>query len=173
MLRKSRAAPENAFASKVLKIGINPYVRVPAKVLAELFQAANRTRSPIPVRGKLNGADFRQTLVKYKGVWRLYLNTGMRQRAGLDVGDQATVSLAFDGRPPKTPMNAALSRALATSDVAEQAFAALVPSRKKEIVRYLNSMKTEASLARNIDNVLLHLTGKQPKGIHAVLRVKP
>ncbi|HEX3596666.1 MAG TPA: YdeI/OmpD-associated family protein [Polyangiaceae bacterium] len=172
MVSKRITIRPKSFVARVQKVGINPYVRVPAPVLAALFGAAGRARSPIAVKGNLNQIRFRQTLVKHRGVWRLYLNTPMRRAARVDVGDDATVVLSFDPRPPATPMNLALERALAVDDVAKKAFDALVPSRKKEISRYLNSMKTDVSLARNVENVLRHLTGKRPRGIHAVLRVK-
>ncbi|MEO5572369.1 MAG: YdeI/OmpD-associated family protein [Bacteroidia bacterium] len=35
----------------------------------------------------------------------------------------------------------------------------LSPYRQKEIMRYLNSMKTEESVKRNIAKIILHLTG--------------
>jgi len=56
-----------SFSSRVAKIGINPYVGVSEDVLNSLFQQANKTRSPIPVRGTINGKKFKQTLVKYQG----------------------------------------------------------------------------------------------------------
>ncbi|HEX4336817.1 MAG TPA: YdeI/OmpD-associated family protein [Polyangiaceae bacterium] len=172
MVRNTAPGSDGAFAGRILKVGINPYLRVPAKVLASVLEKAGRDRGPIPVKGTLNGTRFRQTLVKHQGIWRLYLNTPMRQRAGLELGDVAAVTLVYDARPPKTPMNAALAAAITENAAARDAFEALTPSHKKEILRYLNSMKTEASLARNVENVLRHLTGKRPHGIHAVLRVK-
>ena len=55
----------NSFSSKVYKIGINPYVLLPAKILKNIFNQANKNKGPIPVRGELNGHAFVQTLVKY------------------------------------------------------------------------------------------------------------
>ena len=39
-------------------------------------------------------------------------------------------------------------------------FEALAPYRQKEILRYLNHIKTEATLAKNIDRLILVLQGK-------------
>src|SRR5213075_554128 len=85
----------NSFSAKIYKIGINPYVLIPAAILKEIFKQANKNKGPIPVRGELNGHAFIQTLVKYSGKWRLYLNTPMRKAAGIDVGDVADVKIEF------------------------------------------------------------------------------
>jgi len=64
-----------SFTAEVLIIGINPYVGLPENVLNALFEQADKSKSPIPVRGTLNGKRFVQTLVKYQGAWRLYSNS--------------------------------------------------------------------------------------------------
>ena len=158
------------FTAKILIIGINPYVGVPEDVLDGLFKQAGRSKGPIPVRGTLNGKSFRQTLVKYQGAWKLYLNTQMRQDAGIDVGDDANVVIEFDPEPRIVPMHSKMARALSRNKEAKAAFEKLAPSRQKEILRYLNSMKTDESLVRNIEKVIQHLLGKKPKGLYALMR---
>jgi len=140
-------------------------------VLSAVFEQAGRSRSPVPVKGTLDGKAFRQTLVKYRGVWRLYLNTPMRRAAGVDVGDVVKVTLAFDSSDRTIPMNPALAAALARTSGARAAFEALPPSRKKEINRYLNALKTAEALSRAMTNVLALLCGNEPRGHHGVLRV--
>lgn len=161
-----------AFTAEVLIIGINPYVGVPEDVLNALFEQAGKSKGPIPVRGTLNGKRFLQTLVKYQGAWRLYLNTPMRQESGIDVGDDATVEIEFDSEPRIVPINPKFAHALSKNREARAAFEKLAPSRQKEILRYLNSMKTEESLVRNIEKVIQYLLGKKPKGLSALLRFK-
>jgi hypothetical protein len=158
------------FTAKILKIGINPYVGVPEGVLNTLFQQADKNKGPIPVRGTLNGKRFKQTLVKYQGAWRLYLNTQMRQDAGIDVGDDATVEIEFDPEPRIVPIHPKFARALSKNREANVAFETLAPSRQREILRYLNSMKTEESLVRNIEKVIQYLSGKRPQGLSALMR---
>lgn len=142
------------FRARIELLGINPFVFVPEKHLRALLQAAGRERGPIPLRVTLAGVQFRQNLVKSHGAWRLYLNTPMRTALGKDVGDRIAVQLVFDVRPRKEPPNPALSLALAQSAQAKTAFDALAPSRKKEIVRYLNRLESDAARARNIEKVL-------------------
>ena len=56
-----------SFSAKVIKLDINPCVNIPEKTLNKLFRQAGKSKGPIPVRGRLNGAKFLQTLVRYKG----------------------------------------------------------------------------------------------------------
>ena len=161
-----------SFAAKIQIIGINPYVSLPQSVLEALFKQAGRSKGPIPVRGTLNGKQFTQTLVKYRGAWRLYLNTPMRRDAGIDVGDEAIVGIEFDPKPRIVPMPPEFAQALSKSREARAAFAKLAPSRQREILRYLNSLKTDESLVRNIEKVIQFLSGRRPKGLTAIFRIK-
>jgi hypothetical protein len=151
-----------AFSATIRLLGINPYVAVPARERKRIFAAAAREQGPIPVRGRIDATPFRQTFVKYQGEWRLYLNTPVRRAAGKDVGDRVTVEVEFDPAPLEEPMPPALKRALQLDAGAREAFAALPPSRKKEICRYINALKTEPSRERNIRMVIAHLSGASP-----------
>ena len=159
-----------SFSSKILKLGVNPYVSIPEKVLYVLFRNAGKTKGPLPVRGILNGNKFIQTIVKYQGAWRLYLNTPMRRGAGIDVGDLARVKIEFDPEPRIVPMHPMLSRALADNREAKTAFKKLPPFRQKEILRYLGFLKTEESVARIVEKAMRQLIGKKTKGLNFVAR---
>jgi hypothetical protein len=150
-----------SFKSKILKIGINPYVLPPIKVLNELFKEAQKDKGPIPIKGILNDKPFIQTLVKYSGKWRLYLNGPMREAAGIDVGDMADITIAFDPVPRTIEMHSKLASALVKNKKAMKIFDALVPSLQKEIIRYINHLKTEDSIDRNVKKAILFLLGKE------------
>lgn len=126
-------------------------------MMAELLKQAAKSNGPVPVRGRLHGAAFQQTVVKFRRKWRLYLNGELRARAGVDSGDMVEVQLALDPKPPVTPMPAKLAVALAKDVKAGAAFEALTPSRRKDIIAYLSNLKTEEALARNIKKVLQQL----------------
>lgn len=149
------------FSAQIFKIGINPYVFVPTIVLKWLFKEAGKMQSPIPVKGKLNGNNFIQTLVKYEGEWRLYLNTPMRKAAGIDVGDMAKVEIDYDSKPRIIPTHPKLKQAFSQNKKAKGVFNNLSPYRQKEIVRYINTLKTQESVNRNIEKVIKHLEGKE------------
>ena len=162
-----------SFSAKISKLGINPYVSVPAEVLDGIFKEACKSKGPIPIRGTVNGKRFTQTLVKYQGAWRLYINGPMRESAGIDVGDLATIRLEVDPSLRTGPIHPKFARALVRNKNSKIAFETLIPSRQKEILRYLILMKTEESLERNIKKVMQHLLGKKIDGLqHITRRVK-
>lgn len=160
------------FSARIFKIGVNPYVSVPVPVLRRLFKDSGKDKSPIPVSGTIDGRPFRQTLVRYKGRWRLYLNTPMRKSAGVDVGDTARFQLEFDPTPRIEPMPELLAKKLKENKRAMSEYAQLPPSRQKEICRYLNFAKTEATRVKNVQTVIGHLTGKNPKLLRPIMRRK-
>lgn len=149
------------FTSKIYKLGINPVVDPPDKILGGIFAEAGRSKGPIPVRGKLNGAEYLQTLVKYGGAWRLYINGNMLKDSGLNVGDVARVDIEFDPEPREVEIPPALAAALRKTNNAKAAFEKLTPSRRKEISRYLGSLKTPESIEKNVERIISHLHGEK------------
>ncbi len=158
------------FSARIYKIGINPVIDPPDEALAAVFDRAGKSKGAIPVCGRLNGSEFIQTLVKYKGSWRLYVNGEMLRSSGLETGDIANVEMGFDPRPREVAVPPKLAAALRTDRPARTAFESLSPSRRKEILRYLGSLKTEGSLERNIERTLRHLRGESTDGLHALMR---
>lgn len=150
------------FSAKIFIIGINPYVLLRAAALKEIFKQAGKDRGAIPVKGTIDGHPFLQNLVKYSGKWLLYLNTPMRKAAGKDVGDTAVFELSFDPEPRVTDMPAALQTALNKNKKAKATFEQLSPSYRKEIMRYINNLKTEESINRNVAKAINHLLGNGP-----------
>ncbi|MBC7937751.1 MAG: DUF1905 domain-containing protein [Rhizobacter sp.] len=150
-----------AFSAAIEIIGINPYVLLPEKVLQNIFNDAGKDRGPIPVNGTIDGHPFRQTLVKYAGCWRLYLNGNMRTACGKDVGDRAKIVLNYDALERITPMHPALAEALQKNKAAHQLFKQLPPYMQKEMMRYINNLKTRASIEKNVNKALGFLFGKE------------
>ena len=151
----------SSFKAEIKIIGVNPYVLLPAIVLKEIFERAGKVKGPIPVKGKINDHNFIQTLVKYSGKWRLYLNTPMRKGAGADVGDIVHVEIQFDETERKIAIHPKFENALKKNKKARMAFEQLSPSRQKEIIRYINFLKTEESVDRNIKRAIQFLSGKE------------
>ena len=147
------------FKARILIIGVNPYVLIPENILDKLFIQANKKNLPIPIKGSLNGKPYLANAVRYQGKNRLYLNGIMRKVANVDVGDLVEVEIEYDPKPRIEPMPEKFKMALEKNPQAQAVFEKFPPSHKKEILRYLNSMKTEESLDRNIKKVLTHLKG--------------
>lgn len=150
----------HSFNALVEIIGINPFVFVPEKLLSEIFQQARKNKGPIPVCGTINGTAFKQTLVKYSGHWRLYINTTMLKDSPKRIGETVTIALQFDPSDRTIEQHPSLQKALTENPEAKTVFDSLPPSRQKEIVRYISSLKTKESVEKNVARAIQFLLGK-------------
>ena len=148
------------FKAKLDIIGINPFVFVPPPILKELFQKTGKDKGPIPICGTINGKQYKQTLVKYSGDWRLYINTTMLPHSPQRIGEMIEVTIDLDGEERTIQPHPKLLQALKENKEAGQVFNNLPPSRKKEIMRYIASLKTEESITRNVQKAIGFLTGQ-------------
>lgn len=149
------------FTAEIRIIGINPYVLLPEEILAKLCARAGKEKGPIPVRGTVDGHAFTQTLVRYAGAWRLYINGSMLRATKKKAGDGIAVRIAFDPSDRSTPMAAALEVALRKSTKARTVFDALSPSRRKEIMRYIGHLKSEEAIKKNVVRAIRFLEGQE------------
>jgi hypothetical protein len=83
----------SSFKAVIELIGINPFVFIPERVLEKIFKEGGRNKGLIPVCGTINGAPFKQTLVKYCGHWRLYINTSMLKNSPKRIGEHITIAI--------------------------------------------------------------------------------
>ncbi|HPI10773.1 MAG TPA: YdeI/OmpD-associated family protein [Catalimonadaceae bacterium] len=148
------------FSAIIEIIGVNPYVLIPPADLEAIFEQAGKSKGTIQVKGHLNGEPFIQTLVKFAGHWRLYLNMPMRKSTNTMVGDPIHVSMEFDPVPRFPDFHPKLTAALDSNPEAKAVFDQLPPSRQKEIVRYIAHLKSEESVDRNIPKAIDFLLGK-------------
>jgi hypothetical protein len=149
------------FSAKIEIIGVNPFVYLPDRILKLIFNQAKKDKGKIPVKIKIDGHEFIQTLVKYSGSWRLYLNTPMRKAAGKDVGDTAKFEITYDSVKRVITAHPKLINALNDNPKAKKIFDNLAPSLRLEIVRYISFLKTEESINRNIIKAVKFLMGKE------------
>lgn len=110
----------------------------------------------IPVQGTIDGHAFTQTLVPVKNEpYRLFVNGLMLKSSGKRVGETAVFDIEQDRvpSPEKYLMPGYLSASLRQHKLMD-AFNTLTPYRRKEIIRYLDHLKTQAARERNILKVL-------------------
>ncbi|MGR3857327.1 YdeI/OmpD-associated family protein [Chryseobacterium indologenes] len=150
----------NSFSATLEIIGINPFVFVPEEILETIFEKSGRNKSPIAVKGTVNGKEFKQNLMKYLGEWRLYVNLIMLKNSPKRIGEIIEVVLEYDDSDRSIPIHPQLEKAIKESALAAENFEKLTPSRKNELVRYINNLKTEASIQRNIEKIIRHLHGE-------------
>lgn len=155
------------FRSVIELNNINPYVLVSARRATRLRKG---WRKPLPVRIRVNGrpeTPWRINMMPVgDGSFYLYLHGDVRKASNTGVGDTVTVELEFDdeypggpAHPLPPPFRAALNR----NPKSRQAWNELIPSRQKEILRYLSHLKTAEALARNIQRAIRVLSGKKER----------
>ena len=140
-------------------IGINPYILLPDEVLAEIFRQAGKDKGPVPIKGTVNGKSYTQTLVKFKGLWRLYINLKMLENSTKRIGETIELTVAYDPKIRTIPPHDKLVKDLNENKVAKTVFDSLRPSLQHEIVRYISHLKTDASVDKNVSKAIDFLLG--------------
>lgn len=148
------------FAEELKIIGINPYLEIPGDILEAIFRDANKNKGSIQVCGLINGTAYKQTLVKYSGEWRFYVNTTMLKNSPKRIGEKVEVSISYDPEERTFEMHPLLKKALQKNKSAKAVFDGLPPSRQKEILRYLQNIKTEEKIIENVSKAIAFLMGK-------------
>lgn len=148
------------FQAELEIIDGNPFVLLPAPVLADVFEQAGRSRGPVPVKGTVNGRPYQQTLVKFSGAWRLYINMKMLDDSPRRIGEVIEVTVTLDPSDRSIQPHPKLLAALRADPSARQVFDSLSPSRQKEIVRYIDHLKSDESVDRNVVRAIDFLNGK-------------
>lgn len=141
-------------------IGINPYISVPDNILTAIFQQAQKSKGPIPVCGTVNGLPYQQNLVRYKGEWRLYINTSMLKNSPKRIGETLDITITWDASDRTISPHPKLMSALAKNPKAQEKLESLPKSLQKEIIKYISSLKTEESIDRNVQRAIDFLLGK-------------
>lgn len=155
------------FRSVIEILGVNPYVLVSAGRAAQIRKS---WRKPFPVRVRLNGRPEKAWRINMMpvgdGSFYLYLHGDIRKASDTKVGDTVTVELEFDDEyqsGPAHPMPPWFRDALEKNRKAKQAWSKLIPSRKKEILRYFSRLKTSEAWARNLKRAIDVLTGSRAR----------
>lgn len=156
-----------AFRATIRITGVNPYVHVSAARASALRKG---WRKPMPVLVRVNGhpvkAPWRINMMpKGNRAFYLYLHGHVRNASGTKVGDRVSVEVQFDAayRPGPMPMPPWFRAPLSKNAAAKAAWQALVPSRQKEILRYLAHLKSPEARARNIERALRVLSGEKER----------
>lgn len=148
------------FVAKLEIIDGNPFVLLPPAVLNDVFAQAGRSSGPIPVQGTINAKPYQQTLMKFRGAWRLYVNMKMLDDSPRRIGELIDVTVTVDRSDRTIRPHPKLIAMLDTNPAAKEVFDGLAPSRQKEIVRYIDGLKSDESVDRNVGRARDFLLGK-------------
>ena len=150
----------NKFKAEIQIIGVNPYVLVPSQVLSDIFIQAQKDKGAIPIKGTVNDKPYIQTLVRFKGEWRLYINMKMLTNSPKRIGETIEITIEFDPVKRIIKPHPKFVKALKDNKNAKTVFDNLRPSLQLEIVRYISMLKTEESVDKNVPKAISFLLGK-------------
>ena len=144
----------------------NPYVDISPSRARALKPGWRR---PLPVLVRVNGQPARKPwrinlMPTGTGAYYLYLHGDVRRASKTKVGDLVAIDVEFDAayrNGPMHPMPAWFRRPLAKNRRAAQAWDALIPSRRKEILRYFSWLKSPEARERNVARAIHVLSGKK------------
>jgi hypothetical protein len=144
--------------------GINPFILVNAGRAKAIKPG---WRKPLPVLVRLNGKPAKAWHINMmpvgNGSFYLYLHGEIRKASGAAVGDRVRVEIEFDAAYRSGPQHAMpgwFKLALAANPLAQKNWTALVPNRKKEILRYFSRLKSREARARNLARAIQVLSGE-------------
>ena len=127
------------------------------------FNAKQRYgKARAPVRGTVNGAAFRTTVAVYSGIHLIGFNKDVRERAGVEIGDQVTVELERDDEPREVDVPPELQQALAANSGARAAFEGLSYTHRREYAEWIGEGKRPDTRQRRASRALEMLeTGRR------------
>jgi hypothetical protein len=154
------------FVASIRVFNGNPFVYVSA---ARVRTIKPGWRKPLPVLVRINGRPrekpWRINMMPIgTGASYLYLHGDIRGASRTKVGDRVRVEVEFDATYRNGPMHRMPSWfrvPLSKVAKATKAWGALIPSRKKEILRYFARLQSRDARARNVMRALHVLSGKQ------------
>jgi hypothetical protein len=152
------------FVSKILIRGVNPYIPISPAQAGSLRPG---WRKPLPVLVRINNkprTPWRINMMPAgNGAFYLYLHSEIRKASTTKVGDRVSIELRFDPAyrsGPTHPMPPWFQATLDRSPKAKAAWDFLIPSRKKEILRYFAALKSTTAQQRNLQRALRVLSGE-------------
>jgi bifunctional DNA-binding transcriptional regulator/antitoxin component of YhaV-PrlF toxin-antitoxin module len=122
--------------------GVRPTVEVP-------FDVKERYgRARAPVRGTVDGTEFRTTVAVYGGRYYLGFAKELRERAGIDIGDEVDITMDLDREPRTVEVPPALAAALEGDPRAKLSFDALSFTHRREYASWIAEAKREDTRER-------------------------
>ncbi len=132
------------------------FVVVPAKTAA-----AAGLKYGARVRGTVNGAPYRSSLMKYSGVFHLGIHKPTLAAAGAGSGDRVGVTIELDDQPlPTDVVPDDLARAIAARAATRAAWTKLSPAHKREQVKQVTEAKRPETRARRIAKTIEALSSR-------------
>ncbi|MGV9827226.1 MULTISPECIES: DUF1905 domain-containing protein [unclassified Gordonia (in: high G+C Gram-positive bacteria)] len=110
-----------------------------------------------PVAFTIAGTTVQGRIGRMGGENLLGFNKAVRTQLGVAAGDTVDIEITLDAGPREVEVPPALAEALDADPAAKKAFAALAPSRRKEMVRSVADAKKDDTRARRVAAALAQL----------------
>lgn len=149
---------KHRFKATIYKNGINFCVDVPAEITALL----TAVKGYIRIKGTVNDFEFTKFLVPVKnGPYRLFINmiTLKGAKTGVDETAKFVIEQDEENLEKEFPMPEQMTELLKEKNLTEE-FESLPYHRRKDILRYLYSIKTAKTLQRNIQKTIAQLENR-------------
>jgi len=114
-----------------------------------------------PVVATVNGHSWRTTVTRMRGEFLVGLSRAVREAAGVQAGDTATLTLELDTEPREVEVPPALTDALQGDSAARAAFDALAFTHRKEYARWIQEAKRDETRKRRVARALEMLRAGQ------------
>ena len=150
----------HVFSARIYKVGIIRFVDVPADICDALGAGAVH----VPVCGEIEGVPLRTTLVsRGKGSYRLAIHGDIRKKLKVDAGAIVEVALSHDDESREPTLPPALVLALRSSPKAQAALRQMTTALRRQVVRYLVSVKQQTTLERRVTKMVRLLEQRYKK----------
>ena len=143
----------HVFSGRIYKVGVIRYVDVPADVSRAIGGGAH-----VAVRGEVQGVPLRTTLVsRGRGCYRMAIHGDIRKKLKVDAGAYLEIVIEQDEESREPALPPALVLALRQSPRAQANFRSMTTALRRQIVRYLTSVKQRATLERRVGKFVKRL----------------
>jgi flagella basal body P-ring formation protein FlgA len=136
----------HVFSGRIYKVGLIRYVDVPTDISRKLDGGAH-----VPVAGTVEGMPLRSTLVsRGRGSYRLAIHGDIRKKLRADAGAFVEVAIQRDEESREPQLPPPLVLALRNAPKAQRIFRKMTTALRRQIVRYLTAVKSQATLERRV-----------------------
>ena len=148
------------FSGKIYKVGIIRYVDVPGEISRELGAG----EAHVAVEGEVEGVGIRTTMVsRGKGCYRIAIHGDIRKKLRMDAGAVVEIAIQRDQESREPVLPPALVLALQNAPRAQREFRGMTTALRRQIVRYITSVKQQSTLERRVAGMVRRLE-ERPRG---------
>ncbi len=150
----------HVFSAKIYKVGIIRFVDVPSDV----SRAVGKGAGHVAVKGEVERVPVRTTLVpRGQGLYRMAIHGDIRRKLRADSGAWVEIAIERDEECREPALPPAVVLALRNAPKAQAVFRAMTTALRRQIVRYLTSVKQRSTLERRVSKLVRALEHQKPR----------